>query len=409
MTESLLRINLTREIDWFQEFNPECSAVVLSANVFESFPKAFIRALIKFDKPFVLDPITYVLTDDDADLMEKRWYSKLASLYRLNAVLPPGQRAITLTNLLDNNNNPTAALGLLVSNVMRYQRARIVGSSELQTVREIEEFEGRSVDEARLVPRWIIPPYFQINSSRWSKVNKWCIEEAIRNKQPHEKIFGVLAFDESLLGSNAFEEAILPDYNIPSIDGYLVWISDFRESLQQPQRLKTFMQLVEALSRYGKPIYNMYGSLFSFLIENRGLNGASHSICYGDYKDANAEGGGMIATIRYYYEGLRTKVPYARLDEILRLSGQPRCNCEACNSLLAIQGDSPSDRGEKMRLCAKHFLYVRRREIEQINRGEKNQLLASFRQNYDAFSRADRLGGYQQFYQHLQSWLNALT
>ena len=230
MTESLLRINLTREIEWFERFNPECSTVVLSANVFESFPKAFIRALVKFDKPFVLDPITYVLTDDDPDLMEKKWYSKLASLYRLNAVLPAGQRAITLNNLLDGRDKPTTALGLLVSNVMRYQRARIVGSSELQTVREIEEFEGGTVDETKLVPRWIIPPYFLINSRRWSKVNRACIEEAIRIKQPNEKVFGVLAFDENLLGSPDIEQMVLEHYNIQGIDGYLVWVSDFRES-----------------------------------------------------------------------------------------------------------------------------------------------------------------------------------
>ncbi|MDV3293517.1 MAG: hypothetical protein LYZ70_04540 [Nitrososphaerales archaeon] len=401
---------MTREIGWFEEFNPECSTIVLSANVFESFPKAFIRALIRFGKPFVIDPVTYILRDDDTELKEKRWYSKLASFYRLNAVLPSGERVLGLSHLLNADDTPTNALGQLVANVMRYQRARIVGSSELQVVKEIEEFEGRTVDEGRLVPRWIIPPYFLANAERWVTANKRCMEEAVRNKQTGEKVFGVITFDESLLGFEVFTNKILTDYNIEGLDGYLIWISDFKESVQSPQRLKAYIQFVQALARLGKPIYNMYGGLFSFLLDDKGLTGACHSICYGESKDANAEGGGIMATIRYYYESLRIKVPYARVPEILGLvGGAPRCDCEACRTLFAIQGDSPEDRGVKMELCAKHFLHIRRREIGEINSGRKAELLESFNSNYQSYSTADRYNAYDLFYSHLHNWIEALA
>ena len=410
MIELFLRLNLTRESSWIQEFNVNFSTIMISAHVFESFPKAFINAFTQLGKPFVIDPFTHILAIETLDFSDKRWYAKLIANYGLDVIIPQGERIVRVENLVKGANKPTNGLKTLVNYVLTYQRERIISSPELEEITEIAEFDGREIDANALVPKWVIPPYFLVGLGEfdeWLTVNVECVKEAVKIKNPKEQLFAVILIDSNIL---AFEEDIntlVSAYDINGVDGYLIWISDFRENIQPQWALDGFISFVSKLSRLRRPIYNMYGGFYSLLVNNRGLNGITHSICYGDHKDVLAEAG-IMATIRYYHEDLKAKLPYGKLQDILKLSNQKMCNCIGCQELSEVRGEDREQRGLRLKFAGKHFLIKRVEEIQRINDEGVKVILSEIKSAYDKYSGSDTTGAYKQYYTHLPRWLESL-
>lgn len=417
IVELFLRLNLPRENDWLDSIQTDFSTLVISANVLETFFATTIKSVNNRAKPYLIDPLTYIFSLESVDLSPKRWYSKLVSHYGLDLILPPGTTTVPLDRMIVSG-QATDSLKGLVENVIDYQRQRILASPEYSDFLDVEAFEGRKVNPSLFAPRFLIPPYFyvgydvedisDVTQSEWLRVNIECAKHAVALKRSGEKIYVAILISKSLLYFPDQIEKLVSEYSINGVDGFLLWVSDFREQRESDQALLGLVRLVSALVKLGKPIYNLYGGMFSLLLSSRGLSGACHSICYGESKDPFAESG-MLATVRYYDQDMKTKVPYGKLAEFLKLTDRSACDCQHCIDLRTVVGDSKSARGKRIELTAKHFLLQRSREIIAINAGESQKIISGFNQMSQLCEQKDYTKTYRDFYIHLEIWNKILS
>lgn len=399
LTELMIRVNISREMLWLENSNLHNCDIMVPSHILEGMTKRITSMLVKLKRPYVIDPHTYVFGSDVDYIREKRWFDKLLGAYCLDVMVDDPNNFELLPNLLiDNDKHPTDNLKELVENVMNYQRTKIQDTYD--DINEFEEFDKESSETPNLKPKWIIPPYFFINAGRkdWRTVNINSIELAVQNKNPDEKIFAVIMLDKEMLPHVDDIDEIVDEYDIEGVDGYMIWCAYMDENSAKEKELLHFQNFIEKLAAHKKPIHNMYGGLFSFLLKDKGMTGTSHSICYGEHKRPFSTGGGG-STIRFYQSYLYSKVPLARMEEIETALELKKCTCEYCVILRDV-----SRGGRELELTGKHFLLNRIRELDEINTNGTAVFLEKLMDvNQDAFQK-DKTGAYANLYDRFSVW-----
>ena len=398
-----VRVNLTREKNYLRGNEEKYDGVFLSANVLESFPKAFANFLYRSPKPYVIDPINYIFGPSTLDLTDKRWWASLTQAYGLSEVLAPGFSSLSPEKLVSTDGLPTANLSRFVNATLSYQKSRI--ETVAKSFDEIESFvSGPSAGISRR-PQLLVAPYFLMPTAGnpWATVNResLCIAVASKGEYP---LYAVIFIDKSLLGFPTELERIAEHFSVPGIDGYMVWIADFRETEAPVSLLRGFRDFIRMLSSHDKPVINMFGGLFSYLLGTSGLKGVSHSLCYGESKDPLAEGGGFF--VRYYHPRLRTKIPAGRIQDFLVLRPHHLCSCNVCTGINATHRSWDSISIEE---AAIHYLNKRAEELDMIDHDGTAILLRDFQIVVEEMRAVDRTGAEEQFYTHLTRWSDALS
>ena len=394
----MIRINISREMAWLENSNLKKYDIVVSSHILEGLKKRITNMLVKLKKPYIIDPHTYVFGADVEDIREKRWFSKLMENYGLDLFIDPDTPNLSPDLLIDRNNQPTDNLKELVENVVTYQRTKV--QEIYDEIIEFEEFETEKTETLTLKPKWIIPPYFflEAGSEEWLTVNIHSIRLAIENRNNDEKIFAVIMVDREMLSYEEDINEIIDRYKIPGVDGYMIWPAYMDENSARRGELQYFQSFVTKLSNHKKPIYNMYGGLFSFLLKEKGMTGSSHSICYGEHKNPFTTGG-MAATIRFYQTYLHSKIPFARIDEIENALELEKCDCEYCDMIHDTDNVS-----EQMELAGKHFLLNRIKELEEIDSNGTTEFLAKLIHAAEHANQNDTTGAYSNLYHRFMTW-----
>ena len=404
MSELLIRINLAREMAWLADSGINDYSLLVSSHILEGLKKSFTNLILKIKNPYIIDPLTYVFTDhNNPEIRRKRCFSTLTGAYGIDLIASPDSPVLEPRLLLDSKNQPIKNLEALVDNVLTYQRTRI--KEIYDEISEFEEFEQEDSTNVSVLPSCLIPPYFYLTygSADWLDINIHCINNAINSRKENEKIYAVLMIDKDMLIVEEDFEEVLRRYKIKGIDGYLVWPAFFNENLAKRRELVSFMRFIQELSKFGKPIYNMYGGLFSLLLKNQGMTGVSHSICYGEHKDAFAAGG-MAATIRYYIPTIHSKIPFARKEELEQTLQLKNCECKNC-----VELKPDDDKGKQLELCGKHFLVTRSKEIAEINEIDMQKILDNLKQTFTEVSEKDKASAYENYYDKLSIWNEVLS
>jgi hypothetical protein len=395
----MIRVNISREMAWLEDSDLKNYDVVVSSHILEGMTKRITSMFVKLKRPYVIDPHTYVFGADVEYIQERNWFDKLLGSYGLDGMIDdPNNFELLSSSLVDKNMQSTDNLKELVENVMNYQRTKIQDTYD--DINEFEEFDGEDNEALSFKPKWIIPPYFFIQKGHknWHTVNINSIKLAVENKNHDEKIFAVIMFDKELLPFAKDVDEIINEYNIEGVDGYMIWCAYFDENSAKERELGYFQNFIEKLAIHKKPIYNMYGGLFSFLLEDKGMMGVSHSICYGEHKIPFSTGGGG-STIRFYQPYLHSKVPLARMEEIENALELKKCDCKYCDSLKDERPES-----NELELTGKHFLLKRMGELEEINtHGTGSFLKKLINVNQDA-SQKDKTGAYTNLYDRFSVW-----
>lgn len=403
----MIRVNISREMAWLEDSDVENYDIIVSGNIVETLTKRTTSMFAKLKRPYVIDPHTYVFGADVKHIVEKRWFGKLLGIYGLDGMIEDPNNFELFTNLfVDENTHPTNNLKELVENVINYQRTRIQEIyDEINEFEEFDEEENESTSTLDLKPKWVIPPYFFINANRrnWIPVNVNSAKLAAENKNPNEKIFVVIMIDKEMLSHEKDIDEIVSEYGINGVDGYMIWCADMDENSAKLRDLSYFQKFIEKLAEHKKPIYNMYGGLFSLLLEDKGMAGTSHSICYGEHKTPfSAGGGGSI--VRFYQMYLHSKIPFTRMDEIENALELKRCTCQYCD-ILRDENNS----GKELELTGKHFLLNRIKEVEEINSDGAIQFLKKLMTANENASQKDQTKAYLNLYERFSLWNNTLN
>jgi len=398
-----VRLNLTREKNYVSGNDDKYDGIFISANVLESFPKAFANFLYRSAKPYVIDPITYIFGPSTLDLTDKRWWATLTQAYGLTESLGPGVSNLSSDNLLSPDGRPTQSLSRFVASVIAYQKSRI--ETIAQSLAEIDSFVSGQNARTNPRPQILLAPYFMMPTAGnpWATVNLESLRIAVEAKGNYP-LYAVIFIDKSLLGFPTELERIAERFSIPGVDGYMVWIADFREIEAPVSLLKGFRDLVGRLSSNGKPVINMYGGLFSYLLGTNGITGVSHSLCYGESKDHLAEGGGFF--VRYYHPRMRTKIPAGRIQDFLALRPHYLCSCNVCSRLTDSHRAWDSISVEE---AAIHYLNKRAEELAMIDQNGSSTLIRDFQVVTEEMHSVDPTRAEDQFYSHLARWATALS
>ncbi len=405
MTELMIRVNISREMAWLESSNLKNCDIIIPSHILAGLTKRITLMLTRLKRPYIVDPHTYIFGADVEHIDDKRWFSKLVADYGLDVIITDPDNFELLPNLLvDNDTQPTDNLRELVENVINYQRTKIQ-----ETYDDINEFEGFDENESdknpSFKPKWIIPPYFFISAGRkdWLPVNINSIKLAVENKNSNEKIFAVIMIDKEMLPYEKDIDEIVAEYNIDGVDGYMIWCAYMNENSAKEKELLHFQNFIKKLAIHKKPIHNMYGGLFSFLLEDKGMTGSSHSICYGEHRIPFSTGGGGMIT-RFYQPYLYSKVPLTRMEEIERALKLKKCDCKYCVILKGV--NTP---GEELALTGKHFILKRINELKEINsKGIESFLKKLIDVNKSAMDN-DKTGAYSNFYERFSVWNQILN
>lgn len=402
LSELIIRVNISREMGWLEDIEVKDYSIVISSHILEGLKKRFTSMLLKTKLPYIIDPYTYIFTSDLQEVKDKRWYPNLVALYGLDLIMDPDAGALSSDLLIDRNNQPTENLNELVENVINYQRTRI--QDVYDEIFEFEEFEGKQDSISTISPKCIIPPYFFLGAGSvdWLTVNIRCIQYALQNRQENEKIFAVIMLDKDLLSFKDDVKQIIQEYSLAGIDGYFVWPAYFDENSPKRTEIRLFSEFIDELSKFQKPIYNMYGGLFSLLLHDRGITGISHAICYGEHKAPFASSG-MAATIRYYEPSIHSKIPFGRMDEIQDALKLEKCNCKYCSEIY-----NTNDKGKQLELSGKHFIFKRIQELNNLRNNGASAFLAEIIQDAKRAEENDQVGAYSNFYEKFAIWKEAL-
>lgn len=395
----MIRVSISREMGWLETSDLKDYDLIVSSHIVEGMTKRITSMFTKLKKPYVIDPHTYVFGADVEHIQEKRWFDKLLGSYGLDTMIEDPNNFELLPNLLvDDDQQSTNNLKELVENVMNYQRTKIQDTYD--EINEFEEFDEEQNKNLNFKPKWIIPPYFFINAGHidWLTVNINSIKLAIKNKNPDEKIFAVIMIDKEMLPHKKDIDEVVNEYNIEGVDGYMIWCTHIDENSAKKRELVYFQEFIEKLANHKKPIHNMYGGLFSLLLEEKGMTGASHSICYGEHKIPFSTGGGG-STTRFYQPYLYSKVPLARMEEVENALELKKCDCQYCNIL-----KDRNTNGRELELTGKHFLLNRIKELEKINTDGASAFLKKLMIVNQEADQKDKTGAYANLYERFSVW-----
>ena len=392
LTELAIRASVPREMNWLEKFQ-WTGMVIMPAHIMETFKRRATRMLERLACPYVIDPHTHVLANVD-EIADKRWFGMLVAEYGIDMAAELDRPSLS-PSMLVRNNLETDLLKNLVHNVLGYQK-NVVQNAAGQT-REYSRFEsdgGRGGDP--LVPRWVIPPYFFIESSEteWLAVNTRSAELA-RTIHEGADLYAMIMISQEILSDDNEINAIVSAYHRLQVDGYMIWVSSMDETRAKESELLGFQKFVDQLSQAGRPIYNAYGGLFS--LANDKISGTSHAICYGEHKNPfEMASGGLPA--RFYLPALYSKIPYGRMREITRALALEECRCKHCAALGAVPA---SDEFEH---AALHFLECRTADLARIRDEGGAAFLDHVLAAFDRARGSDVHKMHSAFYGHFGTW-----
>jgi hypothetical protein len=211
-------------------------------------------------------------------------------------------------------------------------------------------------------PQLLIAPYFYLdpndpNFEKWLNLNIVFINESIRQAKEQTygcSIFGQIVINKDVLRNKDIIDSILKQYANCRCNGFTLWVDCFNEHEETQELLNGFIYFLQSLKQHhkDKPIYNMYGSFFSILLTHRSihlLDGVSHGMEYGEYREVYPVGGGLPVS-KYYYMPLHQRKDYTKafymleynhiIDTSLTNWGQTDryfneiCKCEQCRIIM---------------------------------------------------------------------------
>ena len=390
-------MSVMREKQAINEHLEDVFGIVVDAHILETFQNATSGYIVSNNLNYVIDPVTYKFTlEPISDCTSKRWYDRLVKNYSIEDLIQPDGK-MSLEELSDSSRARD-----FVESVLRYEERRVQHLSG-ETMAFISLLAEESLSEQK-PPYCLIPPYFLMDSRDDLELNVNLVEEALGLTD--NPLFAYIPLNYDLLYSQRARDAIIQKYSDLEVNGYFVWVTNFREVKERAVSLELFESFLESLkSRIGnREVVNMFGGFFSTILATlEKIDGLVHGIGISESRDPYTPGG--PAPTRYYVPILHSMLTPENAQDLLSdLPLRYRCNCPVC------VGTSPSDMSV-MQLI-RHVLNAKvaeRSAIESLSLQEiKRMLDRDYRRVIssaaDSVSRRQRVASAI----HLKEWKKAL-
>jgi hypothetical protein len=368
------RLSLTRESKALKPYATEFHGATLEAQIVELYSNAVSIFLTTLGRPYFIDPVLYKFTSPFfGEIREKRWREPLSERYAIDRPL-----ATKPDGFLPADFNTMKDVDAVVKAILEYQRGRIPNSAAGLEV--LAELLGQEESLAG-PPEFLVAPYLYRGERATLAANLRLASVAAGQKRAGERLYAEIALDREYLDSQTDLDSIAREYAKIPLDGYLLWISDFREWEEDSTVLIAFAKFVLALSAAskGREVINLFGSYYSTLLAAQGILGASvQGVGISEYRDPTLTGGGGY--LRYYVPISRQSVGVDLADDLLE--ADPKlfaCACSNCSG-----GIRPS----KMSVLelAKHFVEVRIAEHREASDKSADEIASGLNRDAKALA-----------------------
>lgn len=419
------RIGTVGEKEIFRLHKDNYHGIVVGAHFaafYNDWTPTFLR---KLNKPFFVDPMTYVFARDLQNIKKngeiRKSYEKLIDWYG-----PPLESLLTNRQLIPKDflvqgKFNTALVNKIVSKTLSFQADLLTPKSPSQQslVKYAKMLEEVDMEGPKKTS-FLVAPYFFFTSvyDPWYKISLR-VARATRQWDADPVYCVICASKEMLLDQSAFDK-IVRDYE--GFDGYLVWFSDFDEEDVSVEYLSGLRKFLHTLSTLRKPIHLLYGGYFSLLLTKIISHVSSYcrSICYGITKDVDAEtpqGGG--APRRYYFNLTHTKLPESVARSFFSDHPDLLCKCEVCSAITREIKEksktlSPGQQIGKFfdrfdfTKSRKHFVLSHSEELKDTTKRSTNKVIKELQDSYGKSEELEvKLYGVEN--SQLERWHKALS
>lgn len=383
MTPKIYYRVLQTEGKLLNEMSNYYDGFVLEAHILEQFPKSLISFAITSEKPFFIDPTGKLSIPDSEKIVEKKWFKKILEAYKISEYFR--EEGIFIEALRKN-------LARFAKATINYQRKTIKQKSG-----GVALF-GISGD---LEPEIILSPYFLITdlTSDIYQLNLKLLKKSLKHKGEN-KLYATICIEKHLLFSRKIEK-VISDFTIKGVDGYCVWIANFRETEEDYITLEKFVDFLKKLSNTGKPVINLFGGAFSVFLGKLGLlDKVVHGIGYGEYRDPYVSATGF-APMRYYLPGVFSFVPISVAQELISELPELECKCKFCKEAKITK---KTDKNIKPELLKKHHIASRWKEKQKSFKDLFNDLQKVIRR----LEQKNLFEPYWNNLRHLKNWEKVL-
>lgn len=413
------RLGATAEKNLFKEMGKYYDGIVINANFFALYDSMVPSLLKKIEKPFFFDPKTFVfgrplecIEKEDGEMrasfkeLRKYYGEKLRSITDERQLLPK--------DFMKTNDFNEEFIEGLATKVLSFQEDLYPRTNTQKSLETYSEILNKDLlGKERKQPAFLVPPYFYFQSleSPWYDISLRLAKTSVHCK-PSRTLYAPICTSKEVISNKKGVKKIVEAYK--EFDGFLLWISDMDESRCTVEQLRHFKYFIQQLGKLGKPIYNLYGRLFSTLLNTYGLTGLVRGINYGSHRDIdqkplNIEGW----PTRYFLPCLETLTTKEVADTFYSDFPEKLCDCEICNSIqerIHLHGENLVEAFFKevgITETRKHFMAVYRNEFQtfsQLNQQKAKNLLEK---KYRKGKELEKVYGFSR--EHLKRWEKALT
>ncbi|MFO7966796.1 MAG: hypothetical protein R6U44_04275 [Archaeoglobaceae archaeon] len=357
--------------------------IVIEAHTIEQYTGFTVSLASTLEKTFFIDPTHKLVLRNLSDVTEKDWLLKIMETYQISECLQEGEISFELL---------WEKLDSFVNAVLSYQKKRLsksTGGLELFGV------------VPKLEPQIILMPYFLIDgvNTESYKINLEMARKSIDLKEK-EELYAVLALERYLISEDL--DKIISDFALDGVDGFCVWISEFREYDEDVKTLEKYVEFFRKLSEVGKPVINLYGGTFSILMGKLGfIDGIVQGIGYGEHRSpfVSASGG---HSKKYYIPRLHRTLPVFLAQELLATSPELKCDCDFCRETDILE---TYEKGIQTNNLKKHYILGRWKEKQ----ADFNQIYGDLQATEQILSDNGILDKYWDQLRHLKNWSEALN
>lgn len=389
-----IRFGLHRDRNMLRFLKDDYAGIVLPAHILAYSSKATIAALRYIDKPYFIDPMTYIYAkgflegyqvrkeEDQKDHL-KPSIIKLTEDLALGDTFPEiDTKPLEVSDFTDELITKIAK-GNLDLQLNRINKGMASSTPKLDEL--LAQIGLPSSPEASTYPSpiFLTAPYFLIpkeDTAKWTNVNVKLAKETKRLAPDGAEIRPII-----LTHVEQLNKALLDRYD--GFDKFIVWVEDLDESKpstadDQVKKLKAFKGFIEQASKDDRSVINLYGSYFSAILLKLGLEAFSNGPLYGEYKSSKASLGG-IPPVRIYIPSIHRFYIYSQATELIGMYPQlfedfpdgSKKLFKTVPELAKILGD--------VTLAQEHFINSRNQEIEYVQANSMDQIISSIKEMHD--------------------------
>jgi len=394
--------------------------IAVSAHLLAYTPTSVVQLLNDTQKPFFIDPMTFVFARDTMVITRngriRKSYAKLMVDYG-----PP------FANCLDGHRTSPEDfkdnLGMLDEAVMTDVCRRVLDFQKAKcsittAFPKYYQLLRKGKLPFSVSPSFLVAPYFfaSRHGDEWYTISLRMARISRSLRGDHE-LYPVICISLDVLWDDAQISNIVNDY--ADFDGYLVWIDDLDEANVSGE-LNGLKTLVSKLSSYGKPVYFLYGGYLCDLLSKFGLTGYSSGICYGESRSVDTKGGG--AGNRYYIPFTHLKISEDLANAFFAESEGNRatmCSCHTCGSIRSTLPPKigPKDYSDMFFAqmdfldYRRHFVDVKSREAHFLANSNDTQIASELDTDINVASSIDPFKGQPKELstRHLRNWRSLFT